>query len=663
MTQFFQTSSLSDKSTAKRSQADTLWHSPPGMGTIAKDALRSEDHCIEIINDLFPIAGGHCLTARNTDCAELAMPSGVVLSTDCFIEDVHFRVRYFSPEETGTKAVTIALSDLAACGAVPLGLSLGLIIPSWLGITDLTAILRGISTVANKHNAVLTGGDITKGDRLGFCLTVWGASVAPEMARTKPFFLRRGVAMPGDALFLVSSKTELFGAGHSGSGFGDTGSGLARAGLQLLEQEGRGAIYNWPALCAAHLSPTALIRQGQVIANIGLRNPQFRIGLMDVSDGLVRDIPRLLETNTLKLPGANLTFDPARIAHTLCEYASETGQDAESLFLQGGEDYSLLGSCDPSLLEELTESLPNVLVLGTVEKEPGLRRFGAPLTPETVRGFDHFSPPAPQHVSPTNTTSVKAAPIAHNSPPQTHHALPPASGNNSVILTVNGLTTAQRLLHCCNKAWQTGLLAGFNGNISARMLPGMVIPCAQEAAPLPETCLITGTKVPKAVAGIDHLSLVILDTSVHMAGIPPSSESAMHTYIYRLCPQSNGIVHIHPPALLALSLKEPDANWLDLPLVEAQLHGKSMGRVEYFPAGSPELAEAVAELAPAKPAIWMKNHGLVTHGPSLEYALALAEELEHIARIALWNSMGKNGTPQPTSLKNSYFPLIRRRGV
>ena len=585
--------------TASPSGENSLWRS---WQAGAVDAPRSEDHCLELVNALFPISGGHCLTLRTTDCAELAMPQGVALSTDCFLEDIHFRVRYFSPRETGAKALTVALSDLAACGAVPLGFSLGLALPPWLGMNDLESILAGMAAVADKHGVVLTGGDISRGERLGFCVTVWGESVEKG---SRPFFLRRGAARPGHALFLVSPKSASPLPCHAGVG-------LARAGLHLLEQEGRKALSLWPELCAAHLSPTALIEQGQIIAKIAAQNRQHPVGLMDLSDGLAADLPRLLGREA----GANCTFDPACLAPALRRFAEHAGQDAESLFFRGGEDYALLGSCHPSLVNALAGALPELLILGTVEKEPGLRRFGCAPAPHALKGFDHFS--------------GQAAPPASPQQAKTPCSCPPET--LSALLSGPGLAVAARLLQCCHTAWQAGLLAGFNGNISTRLT------AADGPDALPEACLITGTTVPKAFAAMADLSLVALDNSAHLAGARPSSEGAMHTGIYRACPETRAIVHTHPPALLALSLKHEAADWLNLPLVEARLHGKNLGMVEEFPAGSEELAVAVAGAAREKPAVWMKHHGLVTHGPSLEYALALAEELEQIARIALWSA-------------------------
>src|SRR5437667_11194522 len=62
------------------------------------------------------------------DAAVLRPPSGeqLVVSTDAALEDVHFRRAWLSLQEIGYRAVTAALSDLAAMAAAPLGVLISL---------------------------------------------------------------------------------------------------------------------------------------------------------------------------------------------------------------------------------------------------------------------------------------------------------------------------------------------------------------------------------------------------------------------------------------------------------------------------------------------------------------------------------------------------------
>src|SRR3954465_10789839 len=58
------------------------------------------------------------------DAAVVDIPAGqrLVVSTDASVEGVHFRREWLSPEEIGSRATVAALSDLAAMGALPIGL-------------------------------------------------------------------------------------------------------------------------------------------------------------------------------------------------------------------------------------------------------------------------------------------------------------------------------------------------------------------------------------------------------------------------------------------------------------------------------------------------------------------------------------------------------------
>jgi thiamine-monophosphate kinase len=58
------------------------------------------------------------------DAALLRVPRGeqLVASTDSAVDGVHFKRAWLGPREIGYRAVTAALSDLAAMGAAPLGI-------------------------------------------------------------------------------------------------------------------------------------------------------------------------------------------------------------------------------------------------------------------------------------------------------------------------------------------------------------------------------------------------------------------------------------------------------------------------------------------------------------------------------------------------------------
>ena len=354
--------------------------------------ISSEDQILALLDEYFDPAPPALVLGRGDDCAEFAVSGVLALSTDLFLEDAHFRRRYFLPEEIGHKALAVNLSDLAAAGADPLAFSLGLICPPDLEADWLRALFRGMSALAGRHGLVLSGGDLSAGDRLGFCITVWGRPVGRLGA------LRRG-ALPGQDLFVIGPGLELEDSVCS--------LGLARLGLSLLEEKGRSALEDYPGACAALLRPEPQVEAGKAIAS--LVSLAENLYLMDVSDGLMRDLPRLLRGSMRGTPpGADLDLS-SRLLHPelrgfTCPAPSASGEASEpalgsalELALSGGDDYLLLGAAAPELLPRLAAvlrdlpSAPCLTRIGRVEKTPGLRCRGLPLEQcPGIGAFDHF---------------------------------------------------------------------------------------------------------------------------------------------------------------------------------------------------------------------------------------------------------------------------------
>lgn len=78
--------------------------------------------------------------------------------------------------------------------------------------------------------------------------------------------------------------------------------GLARTGLLALENAGTPEDVarvrrEYPASCAAHLAPEPRVEFALALAELAERSgAAVRMGLMDLSDGLARDLPRLLDS-------------------------------------------------------------------------------------------------------------------------------------------------------------------------------------------------------------------------------------------------------------------------------------------------------------------------------------------------------------------------------
>ncbi|SKA80484.1 thiamine-monophosphate kinase [Paucidesulfovibrio gracilis DSM 16080] len=319
--------------------------------------LRSEDDFLRLIDHYFPEKPDNVVLGRGDDCCIIQARSTLCLSTDLFLEDIHFRRAYFSPEDIGYKALAVNVSDIAGMGAVPRAFTLELMIPEKLPDDFWPRFFQGMSQLAQTYELTLAGGDLSRSAQLGIGLTIWGEP--GESGR----LLTRGNADPGDALFVIGNP------------------GMARLGLNMLEQKGTAALEHWPRSVAAHLHPTPRVTEGQILSGLaGVR------GCMDISDGLARDLPRFLR-HCPQAHGADLDFGTVNLDPELLCWAEGSRREALRSVWLGGEDYGLLGACDTKSLPTLCAAIPEATYIGTLSATPGIRHNNAPME---SRGFDHF---------------------------------------------------------------------------------------------------------------------------------------------------------------------------------------------------------------------------------------------------------------------------------
>lgn len=176
----------------------------------------------------------------------------------------------------------------------------------------------------------------------------------------------------------------------------------------------------------------------------------------------------------------------------------------------------------------------------------------------------------------------------------------------------------------CHKAAAKALLPGYSGNASLRM---------------GSYALITPGGVPKEGINPDDLvSVSIADGKAAQLGGKASSEQLLHLEIYKAQPKARVILHTHPAALTALGVRLPKLSLyerLNLPVFECAALREKIAMVPRLLPGSSELALAAAEAAQQKQLIWLEEHGLCVWGADAAEVLALSEECEHLAKVAL----------------------------
>ena len=293
------------------------------------------------------------------DCALLQPAPGqqLAVSTDMLVEGRHF-LSTVAPERLGHKALAVNLSDLAACGAEPLGCTLALALPR-ADESFVAPFARGLFALADAHGIELVGGDTTAGP-LNICITVFGQVPAGQA-------LLRSGAKAGDELWV------------SGSTLGD-----ARLALEVFRGTQALPGADFEAVRRAMEQP-----QPRVTLGIALRG--LASSAIDISDGLLGDLGHVLQRSGV---GATLLADALPRSAVLAAMPMALQHQC---LLAGGDDYELLFTAPAArhaaVLAAAAQAGVAVHHCGHIEAAQGLRvvdrNRDAVATP--WRSFDHFA--------------------------------------------------------------------------------------------------------------------------------------------------------------------------------------------------------------------------------------------------------------------------------
>ena len=241
-----------------------------------------EDELIAGLVELVPTARAEA--GPGDDCA--VVDDGgkdlVLLKTDAMVEGVHF-VREADPKRVGWKAVARVVSDFAAMGGYPQRFLVTLALPGSMSLDWVENFYRGMGRCLGCFDAVLVGGET--------CRVPQGSAAVISVAATGK--VERGNAVmrsggsAGDAVWVT----------------GELGGSLAGKHLDFMPrlEQARWLVENF--------KPTAM---------------------MDLSDGIARDLPRLAKASGC---GFKLDFSAMPVSEGCdLKQALEDGEDFELLF-------------------------------------------------------------------------------------------------------------------------------------------------------------------------------------------------------------------------------------------------------------------------------------------------------------------------------------------
>lgn len=164
-------------------------------------------------------------------------------------------------------------------------------------------------------------------------------------------------------------------------------------------------------------------------------------------------------------------------------------------------------------------------------------------------------------------------------------------------------------------AVRKGLALASGGNLSARV-PGA------------DVFAVTGAGTHLDSLTPDDFAIIGLDGRVESQGVRPSSEWKLHQRSYQVREDAACIIHLHPQYAVLLDAL---GHRIRLITLDHAYYVKSIGRTDYFPNGSDELADSAAEEARDHNCIILGNHGCSAIGPDIAMAYRRAVNLEQAA--------------------------------
>jgi thiamine-monophosphate kinase len=330
--------------------------------------------------ELLKLIQPYCLpNTIGDDGAILHPPLGyeLVVTTDVLVDGVHFSDRTTTPFDVGWRAVAANLSDLAAMGAVPLGITVGLSLPPELPVVWLEQLYTGMQACLARYGTGIVGGDLTRSSIITVAITALGAVKAERI-------IARSTAQVGDSIVVT---------GYHGD---------SHAGLQLLLDPELGRdlrMFNdaddlqahRQRLINAHQRPQPRLDILPILDELRAGTSEiFPISGMDSSDGLADAIDQICRSSQV---GAILTRSSLPISPSLSKLFPAT---AVSSALYGGEDFELVLCLPAQIAVDLVDRIGrNAAIIGAITRSSDIILVddsGDYPTIEIDRqsGFQHF---------------------------------------------------------------------------------------------------------------------------------------------------------------------------------------------------------------------------------------------------------------------------------
>lgn len=259
------------------------------------------------------------------DCARIPNGDDLLVTTDSLIEDIHFRRALIRPRDLGWKTLAVNLSDLASKGAAPVGFFLNWSLPKNIAEAWIDELLAGMNEAAIFAKCPLLGGDTTGSPGpIILQITAIGKSRDPKI---------RSAARASDLLFTTGRL------------------GLSALGLSIQEGEWAQRTLSTQMKHQAlsrHHCPKPRLQEGAWLAmQAGVH------AMMDLSDGIARDVPRMAAASKLGYEVRIEDLPQCAELRWLRQQELLTADEANDFAFWGGEDYELLVAMEPKAAPQI----------------------------------------------------------------------------------------------------------------------------------------------------------------------------------------------------------------------------------------------------------------------------------------------------------------------
>lgn len=179
----------------------------------------------------------------------------------------------------------------------------------------------------------------------------------------------------------------------------------------------------------------------------------------------------------------------------------------------------------------------------------------------------------------------------------------------------------KQIHEACMVLNDAGLISGSSGNVSVRLEPNDGV----------ELFAITPSSIPYRRLQPEQIVIINGDREVVDGNDRPSVEVHLHVATYRARPDVGAVVHSHSVYASALAVAGHDLP----PLIDEQIVTLGGGAVcaEWGMSGSEDLANKVVTALDYRRAAFLRSHGAVGLGKTLEDALEAAFLLERMSHI------------------------------